>query len=178
MNIRCVTDRRTGMLLFMYIEQGADAKARDLAPPPPPLDAYGRWEADCILLPLFVGDISDYPCSSCPSLATHAEPGFDKPKARPSRYPSEVEELLAQTIQENLWCSCASIRTVYVALHYRIAAINQSRPAEEQIRLPSKSTVARRIKVYKQRSFHHQAEQCWPCTALPDVIMVDRGKML
>ena len=172
MDIRCVIDRRTRMLLFVYVGQVAEAGNDDLAPLPSSSEGRDRWEIDSTILPLYVEESSCWPCSSCP-WATRGEQDAGKPGARTSLHP-EVEKLIAQTIKAFLWCSSGSIRTIHTALSWRIAAINQSRP-EEHLWTPSESTIARRLKAYRQKTLRDRQGHCPPCYTLPDSMRVDRA---
>lgn len=99
---------------------------------------------------------------------------FGRNLKRRTRLISEEELLMAPTLLNYFSHRNGSIRIAYLVLRYQIQVANRSRPPELQLKLPSLSLVARRIKERKKANPNRWEDLCY--YRLPNSIMVDRGK--
>lgn len=170
MRIWCIVDRWSRYLVCAYIDQTNEGRV-NLA-----VASFSSEDPCCKKIddpsaPVEVVQTYDLICRSVPPSVIDSS--FGRMARKRNRLDPEVESLIASTIQTYMMPRNQTIRTIYLLLCYQIKAANHSRPPAQRLRLPALSTVARRMKEFRQANtdqFQHLS-----CYELPISIMVDRG---
>jgi hypothetical protein len=172
MRIMYIVDRWSWYLVSAHVDQASEGRAHV------PATSFSSEDFCCkniddLPVPVEVyQSIKDQFCQLAPPSAVDSLPG--RMARKRNRLDSEVESLVASTIETSMWHLNLSIRTTYLLLIYQIRAANLSRSPAQRLSLPSVSTVARRVKQFRQANTDQFVHL--PCYELPSSIVVDRGQ--